>query len=115
MPRNAAYPRNLAENVIAGFYPFLNRYRFRIADVEYPLYGSFFRKNFRKPAHIFDMEKLKRLLTFGKQEADKEIELVLTGRSAQVFLSDMADYVTEMECVSHPYEKGIGARKGIEF
>ena len=64
---------------------------------------------------LLDMEKLKRLLTFGKQEADKEIELVLTGRSAQVFLSDMADYVTEMECVSHPYEKGIGARKGIEF
>ena len=64
---------------------------------------------------LLDMEKLKRLLTFGKQGADKEIELVLTGRSAQVFLSDMADYITEMKCMRHPYEKGTGARKGIEF
>ena len=69
------------------------------------------------PVHwgLLDMEKLKRLLAFGKQGADKETELVLTGRNAQDFLSDMADYVTEMECVSHPYKKGIGARKGIEF
>ncbi len=69
------------------------------------------------PAHwgLLDMEKLKRLLAFGKQGADKETELVLTGRNAQNFLSDMADYVTEMECVRHPYEKGTGARKGIEF
>ena len=64
---------------------------------------------------LLDMEKLKRLLTFGKQGADKEIELVLTGRSAQEFLSDMADYITEMECVRHPYKKGTRARKGIEF
>lgn len=64
---------------------------------------------------LLDMEKLKRLLKFGQQGADKEVELVLTGRSAQVFLSDMADYVTEMECICHPYEKGTGARKGIEF
>lgn len=64
---------------------------------------------------LLDMEKLKRLLTYGKQGEEQEIELVLTGRSAQVLLSDMADYVTEMECVRHPYEKGTGARKGIEF
>ena len=69
------------------------------------------------PVHwgLLDMEKLKRLLSFGKQGADKETELVLTGRNAQDFLNDMADYVTEMECVRHPYEKGTGARKGIEF
>ncbi len=69
------------------------------------------------PVHwgLLDMEKLKRLLAFGKQGADQEIELVLTGRNAEDFLSNMADYVTEMKCVRHPYEGGMGARKGIEF
>ncbi|WP_418488867.1 cob(I)yrinic acid a,c-diamide adenosyltransferase, partial [Eisenbergiella porci] len=28
---------------------------------------------------------------------------------------DAADYITEMRCVRHPYQKGIMARKGIEF
>ncbi len=69
------------------------------------------------PVHwgLLDMEKLKRLLAFGKQGADQEIELVLTGRNAEDFLSNTADYLTEMKCVRHPYEGGIGARKGIEF
>lgn len=64
---------------------------------------------------LLDMEKLKQLLAFGKQEADRETEIVLTGRSAQDLLVDMADYITDMGCVRHPYEKGTRARKGIEF
>lgn len=64
---------------------------------------------------LLDVKKLKRLLEFGKQGADKETEIVLTGRGAQDFMSNMADYVTEMGCVRHPYERGIAARKGIEF
>ncbi len=42
-------------------------------------------------------------------------ELVLTGRRAPDWLVDMADYVTEMKAVKHPYNEGIDARKGIEF
>ncbi|MBD5500404.1 MAG: cob(I)yrinic acid a,c-diamide adenosyltransferase [Lachnospiraceae bacterium] len=64
---------------------------------------------------LLDMEKLKQLLAFGKQGADRETEIVLTGRSAQDLLVDMADYITDMVCVRHPYEKGTRARKGIEF
>lgn len=64
---------------------------------------------------LLDREKLKRLLMFGQQGTDQEIELVLTGRSAETFLSDRADYITEMKCVRHPYKKGTEARKGIEF
>ena len=26
-----------------------------------------------------------------------------------------ADYVTKMECIRHPYQKGIAARKGVEY
>lgn len=64
---------------------------------------------------LLDMGKLKRLLAFGQQGAKRETEIVLTGRNARDFLRDTADYVTEMKCMRHPYEKGIKARKGIEF
>lgn len=45
----------------------------------------------------------------------KEMELVITGRNAPAGLIEKADYVTEMKCIKHPYEKGVIARKGIEF
>jgi len=44
-----------------------------------------------------------------------ETELVLTGRYASEALVEKADLVTEMREIKHPYEKGIQARKGIEF
>lgn len=43
------------------------------------------------------------------------LEIVMTGRNSEKFLMDAADYVTEMKCKKHPFEKGIQARKGIEF
>lgn len=42
-------------------------------------------------------------------------ELVLTGRDPAPELLERADYITEMKLVRHPYEKGVKARKGIEF
>lgn len=44
-----------------------------------------------------------------------ECELVLTGREPDGKFIDAADYVSEIKCVKHPYEKGISARKGIEY
>jgi cob(I)alamin adenosyltransferase len=44
----------------------------------------------------------------------KNIELVLTGRNAGQELVELADYVSEVREIKHPYRKGIGARKGIE-
>lgn len=43
------------------------------------------------------------------------LEIVMTGRNPEKFLMDAADYVTEMKCEKHPFEKGIQARKGVEF
>lgn len=43
------------------------------------------------------------------------LEIVMTGRNPERFLVDAADYVTEMKCEKHPFEKGISARKGVEF
>lgn len=42
-------------------------------------------------------------------------EIILTGRNpAEIFL-DHADYISEITSVRHPYEKGVSARRGIEF
>jgi len=43
------------------------------------------------------------------------VELILTGRYADSKLIELADLVTEMVKVKHPFDKGIKARKGIEF
>jgi cob(I)alamin adenosyltransferase len=45
----------------------------------------------------------------------KKVELVLTGRSCPPGLLKRADLVTEMKNIRHPYEKGVLARRGIEY
>ena len=42
------------------------------------------------------------------------VELVLTGRRVPDEILARADYVTDMQEVRHPYQRGISARKGIE-
>jgi cob(I)alamin adenosyltransferase len=44
-----------------------------------------------------------------------DVELVLTGRRVPPEIVDRADYVTEMREVRHPYQRGIQARRGIEY
>src|SRR3989338_3503157 len=41
--------------------------------------------------------------------------VILTGRAAPKALIDLADLVTEMKCVKHPYAKGIKAQPGIDY
>jgi len=43
------------------------------------------------------------------------VEIVLTGRAANRRLVDVADLVTEMREVKHPFSHGVRAREGIEF
>jgi cob(I)alamin adenosyltransferase len=43
------------------------------------------------------------------------LELVVTGHKPDARLLEHADYVTEMVKRKHPYDKGIEARRGIEF
>ena len=44
-----------------------------------------------------------------------EVNVVVTGRDAPQPLMDIADTVTEMVQVRHPYERGILAMRGIDF
>ena len=44
-----------------------------------------------------------------------KLHLVLTGRDAHPDVIALADLVTEMRNIKHPYERGIPARKGIDY
>jgi cob(I)alamin adenosyltransferase len=44
----------------------------------------------------------------------ESVEIVITGRNASPLILDIADLVTEMKPVKHYYNKGVGARLGIE-
>ena len=46
---------------------------------------------------------------------DPLVEIVMTGRGATRELIELADLVTEMKNIKHPFDKGIKARRGIEF
>lgn len=49
------------------------------------------------------------------EDKPAQADLVLTGHHAPKKLIDMADLVTEMVELKHPYQKGILAKRGIDF
>lgn len=49
------------------------------------------------------------------EQRPEKVHVVLTGRSAHPKIIEMADLVTEMTEIKHPYRAGRRATKGIEF
>jgi cob(I)alamin adenosyltransferase len=49
------------------------------------------------------------------RDAQPALHLVMTGRDAPPALVEMADLVTEMKEIKHPFNVGIRAQQGIEF
>jgi cob(I)alamin adenosyltransferase len=45
----------------------------------------------------------------------EDLHVCLTGRNAKDEIVELADLVTEMEMVKHPFRDGVKAQKGIEF
>ena len=45
----------------------------------------------------------------------EELEVIITGRNPDPALVERADYITEMKKIRHPFDKGVAARKGIEW
>lgn len=60
---------------------------------------------------LASMEDIRSLI----ENRDPQVELVLTGRGATQELIDLADLVTEMRPIKHPFSNGTQARKGIEY
>lgn len=48
-------------------------------------------------------------------EISDETVVILTGRNAPKEIIDIADLVTEMKKIKHPFEEGVSAREGIEY
>ena len=57
----------------------------------------------------------KALLQKAVLERPAEQECVLTAHAAPQWMLDAADYEKEMKCHRQPYQRGISARKGIEY
>jgi cob(I)alamin adenosyltransferase len=49
------------------------------------------------------------------REKPEKVELILTGRRAPARLLELADVVTEMKEVKHPYTKGVLSRRGVDY
>ena len=45
----------------------------------------------------------------------KDMHIILTGRDAKAELIEVADLVTEMRAIKHPFDAGIYAQRGIEY
>jgi cob(I)alamin adenosyltransferase len=60
---------------------------------------------------LIELDEVVRLIG----DKPQNVELILTGRYADARLIELADLVTEMVKIKHPYDKGVKARKGIEY
>ena len=60
---------------------------------------------------LIELDEVLRLI----EDRPPDVELVLTGRGADKEIVKMADVVTEMLNIKHPYNEGITARRGIEY
>jgi len=56
----------------------------------------------------------KKVIEFLKKKPN-EMNLILTGRKATKKIIEIADLVTEMKEIKHPFKKNILAKKGIDY
>lgn len=49
------------------------------------------------------------------EDKPENVELILTGRCADKRLIEVADLVTEMVAIKHPFDRGIEARPGLDY
>ena len=63
----------------------------------------------------YDYIDIHEVIEFLQNDKPPMTHVVLTGRNAHVDLIELADLVTEMELVKHPFRSGIKAQIGVEF
>jgi cob(I)alamin adenosyltransferase len=51
----------------------------------------------------------------GLSQRPEQLHVICTGRNAHPRLIEMADLVSEVRLIKHPYDKGIPAQRGIEY
>lgn len=63
----------------------------------------------------YDYVDINEVVEFLKTEKPEMTHVVITGRNAKDELIEIADLVTEMAQVKHPFKEGIKAQIGVEF
>lgn len=63
----------------------------------------------------YDYLDINEVVAFLRDEKPPLTHVVLTGRNAKDELIEIADLVTEMTLVKHPFRAGIKAQPGVEF
>ncbi|MGC1259656.1 MAG: cob(I)yrinic acid a,c-diamide adenosyltransferase [Jannaschia helgolandensis] len=63
----------------------------------------------------YDYVDVAEVVAFLRDHKPPMTHVVLTGRNAKEELIEMADLVTEMELVKHPFRSGVKAQAGVEF
>ncbi|WFS02701.1 cob(I)yrinic acid a,c-diamide adenosyltransferase [Rhizobium tumorigenes] len=63
----------------------------------------------------YDYLDLAEVIAFLKTEKPYMTHVVLTGRNAKEELFEIADLVTEMELIKHPFRSGIKGQAGVEY
>jgi cob(I)alamin adenosyltransferase len=65
-------------------------------------------------AYNLEMIDRELLLEFLRNKPE-QLEVILTGRDPAKEILDLADYVSDIRKVKHPYDRNIMARRGIEY
>ena len=60
---------------------------------------------------LIDVQEIIKII----KEKPSDLDLVLTGRDVKEEIIELADLVTEMKEIKHPFKSGIKAKKGIDF
>lgn len=63
----------------------------------------------------YDYLPIEEVVEFLKTEKPADKHVVITGRNAKPELIEIADLVTEMTQIKHPFRAGVKAQKGIEY
>lgn len=116
------------ENITVCCCEACNKFTFQMNDEEKALvtarHNQMLKQAFGNNAGMIILDEF--LDAYNKNMIDKNIseslilnssnrEIILTGRNpAEIFLEN-SDYISEITSVKHPYEKGVTARRGIEY
>lgn len=63
----------------------------------------------------YDYLPIEEVVDFLSNEKPEDTHVVITGRNAKDELIEIADLVTEMTLIKHPFRSGVKAQEGIEF
>ena len=108
-----------------GFFPNMNEeMKSRVREMHDQTLAEVTRLARTGACTLLVLDELCAALSFGLIDREKVLsllddhgnaELVITGRDPEEALTSRADYITEMKLIKHPYDKGVLARKGIEY